>query len=316
MPKAQGYKYIVAARDDLSQAAEGRALKAANSATISKFLWEEIFCRYGAIGMVVTDNGPEVQKVFEHLMEKYGIPQVKISPYNSRANGVVERGHYIIREALIKACEGKINRWPNLVHHAFFADKIMPRKATGFSPFYLLYGIDPVLPFDLDEVTYLVDGFYAGMATEDLLALRIRQLEKKPSDLAKAAKSIIAQRMKHKAQFEKKYNRLLRREDYNPGDLVIVQNSSTFKSHNRKHKARYLGPMEVDRKTLGGSYVLKDLNGAVNRRGVAAYRLLPYYPRGDLWLDRIEKVGEDGDVSEQGSENHSGNNSIYSDEEE
>jgi transposase InsO family protein len=141
MPKAQGYKYIVAARDDLSQAAEGRALKAANSATISKFLWEEIICRYGAIGMVVMDNGPEVQKAFEHLMEKYGIPQVKISPYNSRANGVVERGHYIIREALIKACKGKINRWPNLVHHAFFADKIMPSKATGFSPFYLLYGL-------------------------------------------------------------------------------------------------------------------------------------------------------------------------------
>jgi hypothetical protein len=127
MPKAQGYKYTVAVRDDLSQAAEGRALKAANSATISKFLWEEIFCQYDVIGIVVTDNGPEVQKAFEHLMEKSGIPQVKISPYNSRANGGVERDHYIIRKALIKACEGKINRWPNLVHHAFFADKIMPR---------------------------------------------------------------------------------------------------------------------------------------------------------------------------------------------
>jgi hypothetical protein len=131
--------------------------------------------------------------------------------------------------------------------------------------------------------------------------------------LAKAAKSIIDQQMEQEAQFEKKYNRLLRREDNNPGDLVIAQNLSTFKSHNRKHKARYLGPMEVDRKTLSGSYVLKDLNGAVNQRGVAAYRLLPYYSRGALRLDRIEKVG---DVSEQGSENHSENGSIYSDEEE
>jgi hypothetical protein len=170
MPKAQGYKYIVAAHNNLSPAAEGRALKAANSATISKFLWEEIICQYGAIGMIVTDNGPEVQKVFELLMEKYGIPQVKILAYNSKANGVVECGHYIIREALIKACEGKVSRWLNLVH---FANKIMPPKATGFSPFYLLYGIDPVLPFDLDEVTYLVDGFYAGMATKGLLALRM-----------------------------------------------------------------------------------------------------------------------------------------------
>jgi hypothetical protein len=161
-------------------------------------------------------------------------------------------------------------------------------------------------------VTYLVDGFYTGMETQDFLALQIQQLEKKPADLEKAAKSIIAQQMKHKAQFEKKYNRLLRQEDYNPGDLVIVQNSSTFKSHNRKHKARYLGPMEVDRKTLGGSYVLKDLNGAVNRRGVAMYRLLPYYPRGDLRLDCIEKVGEDGDATEQDSQRDSANSSIDS----
>jgi hypothetical protein len=131
--------------------------------------------------------------------------------------------------------------------------------------------------------------------------------------LAKAAKLIIDQQMKQEAQFEKKYNRLLRREDNNPGDLVIAQNLSTFKSHNCKHKAQYLGPMEVDRKTLGGSYVLKDLNGAVNQRGVAAYRLFSYYSRGAQRLDRIEKVG---DVSEQGSENHSENGSIYSDEEE
>ncbi|KAF8574764.1 hypothetical protein K439DRAFT_1371611, partial [Ramaria rubella] len=30
----------------------------------------------------------------------YGIPQIHISPYNSQANGVVERGHFIIREAV------------------------------------------------------------------------------------------------------------------------------------------------------------------------------------------------------------------------
>jgi hypothetical protein len=310
MPTAQGYKYIVAARDDLSQAAEGRALKTANSITVSKFLWEEIICRYGAIGVVVTDNGPEVQKAFEILVEKYNLPQVKISAYNSPANGVVERGHYIIREALVKACEGNINRWPNLVHHTFFADKIMPRKATGFSPFYLLYGIDPVLPFDLTEVTYLVDGFYAGMDSVDLLALRIRQLEKRPSDLAKAAESIIAQRVKNKAQFEKRYRRLLRKEDYEPGELVIVQNSSTFKSHNRKHKARYLGPLVVERKTIGGSYVLKDLDGTINRRSVAARRLLPYHSRGDLQLDRIEKItkdslGEDSDTVSIGEDTES-----------
>jgi hypothetical protein len=34
MPRARGYRYIVAARDDLSRAAEGRALRKANAKSL------------------------------------------------------------------------------------------------------------------------------------------------------------------------------------------------------------------------------------------------------------------------------------------
>jgi len=73
------------------------------------------------------------------------------------------------------------------VHHAFFAGKCIVRKSTGFSPFYLLYEVDLVLPFDLTETTYLVDEFYSKMTIEELLALRICQLDKRPKDIAQAA---------------------------------------------------------------------------------------------------------------------------------
>ena len=79
-----------------------------------------------------------------------------ISIYNSRANGVVERGHYIIREAIVKSCQGKIKDWPNKVPLAFFADKITTSCVTGFSPYYLLHGVHPVLPIDLFEAIFLV----------------------------------------------------------------------------------------------------------------------------------------------------------------
>lgn len=75
----------------MSLGAEGRALRSASAANLSKFFWEELICRYGAIGEVVTDNGPEVKGAFEELMRRYGIPQIRISAYNSKANGVVER---------------------------------------------------------------------------------------------------------------------------------------------------------------------------------------------------------------------------------
>src|SRR6202042_780272 len=92
------------ARDDLSLAAEGRALRSNNATSMASFFWEQIFCRYGAVIQVVTDNGPEVEGAFKELLKRYRIPQTQISPYNKQANGVVERGHFTIRESLMKIC--------------------------------------------------------------------------------------------------------------------------------------------------------------------------------------------------------------------
>ena len=121
----------------ISLAAEGHALKHASSDSLAKFFWEEIICRYRVIAQIVTDNGSEVKGAFEKLMQQYSIPQIRISPYNSKANGVVECGHFTIHKAIVKSCEGDLNLWPTKVHHTFFADKVITRCSTGFSPYYL-----------------------------------------------------------------------------------------------------------------------------------------------------------------------------------
>jgi len=260
-------------------AAEGRKLKRATARTVSQFIFEELICRYGAISEIVTDNGPEVKGATEELLRRHGIPQIHISPYNSQANGVVERGHFTIREGLVKACEGKINRWPDYVHHAFFADRVTVRRATGFSPYYLLHGVDPVLPLDLFEATYLVSGFASNMSTADLLALRIKQLSKLPDDITKAADKLLQSRLQSKATFERRYQRRLWRGEYQPGEFVLIRNSRVEKELDRKTKPRYLGPFEIVRCTQGGSYILKEMDGTISRRGVAAFRLLPYHTR-------------------------------------
>ena len=55
-----------------------------------------------------------------------------------------------------------------------------------------------------------------------------------------------------------------------------MQNSEVEVCLNRKSKPRYLGPYEVCRRTEGGSYVLKELDGSILQQGVAAFHLLPY----------------------------------------
>lgn len=188
MPTGKGgYTSIVAAHDDLSGAAERRALITIDSESLKDFFWECLFCWYGAIHEVTTDNGSEVQGTFKLLMKHYGLLQTMITPYNSCANGVVEHGHFTIREALIKTCKQKhlkssqtkynkkqeaeaLSDWPRYIPLIFFADRITIRRAINVSPFFVLHGTELELPFNLSEFSFLSNGYRSSISTSDLLA--------------------------------------------------------------------------------------------------------------------------------------------------
>jgi hypothetical protein len=205
MPPSGGYHLIVAAKDDLTGVTEVQPLKNATSETLAKFFRDSIYYRYGAIAQVVTDNGAEVYGAFEILMKQLGVPQVRITPYNKHANGVVEPGHYILREAIVKSCkknaEGRAINWHHHVPLAVFADRVTISSVTGYSPYYLPHGLEPLLPFDLFEATFLVEGFKSEMETSELLALCIWQLQKHDSDPEHAAKVLKRSRLQTKEQF-------------------------------------------------------------------------------------------------------------------
>jgi hypothetical protein len=293
MPKAQGYKFIMAARDDLTGVCEAQALKSCTARTLSTFFWKYIYCRYGVPLQVTTDNGSEVKAGFGELMKRMSVPHVKISPYNKHANGVVERGHFTLREALVKACRGRITHWPDLLAEVVFADRVTVSKVTGFSPYQLLHATDPILPFDLTEATFLVEGFRSRLSTAELLALHARQLGRHEEDIKKAAETLKAARFKSKEQFERRFIKKLQKEHYKSGELVLLRNTRVEASLNRKTQPRYLGPFEVGRKTRGGAYELLELDGTpYPLNNVAAFRLLPYISR-DHWFMKRGWLGDD-----------------------
>jgi hypothetical protein len=293
MPSAYGKNWIVLCRDDASGVTEGRALPRDSSKQLAAFFKEQILYRYGAIREVVTDNGPSLHGAFERLAKEFNVNQIKISPYNPQANGVVERAHFVIREALMRLCKGDPSSWPRYLQAAIFADRITTRRATGFSPFFLLHGTHPLLPCDLADATFLAPDLRSGMSDEELLIARIRQLAKMPKDLLRARRILAKSRFRSKEAYERKFARRLVKEKYNPGELVLIRDVAPEKgvSLDRKIQNRYMGPYEVERETRGGSYQLKELNGVPLGRAIAAYRLIPYVARERLnhWYRTMEK---------------------------
>ena len=302
MPLAQGFRYIVAAKDDLSGTCEATPLRRATAKNLAKFFWENIYCRYGAPIQVVTDNGPEVKEAFEKLLKRMGIPQIRITPYNHHANGVVERGHFILREAIVKACKDKISDWPTKVPEVVFADRVTVNRVTGFSPFQLLHATEPILPLDLVEATFLVEEFKSGMSTESLLAARARQLAKHPEDVERAAEVLKKARFASKEHFEKRFFKRLTRATFKPNDLVLVRNMAIEMSHDRKHKPRYLGPYEVIKRTNKGNYRLMELDGTPLHYTYASRRVIPYISRKHSFMHSNQDIINKSDMSETDSD--------------
>lgn len=89
-----------------------------------------------------------------------------------------------MRESIVKTCEGDISRRPTVTPFVFWADRVTIRKSMGYSPFFIAHGIEPTLPFDLTEMTFLLPKLDEPLTEEELLAIRARQLEKCDADLA------------------------------------------------------------------------------------------------------------------------------------
>jgi hypothetical protein len=279
MPPSRGKRYLVQARDSLTSYVEWRALVSETGRNLANFILEELLTRWGALQEIVTDNGTPYLAALDHLRDRYSIIHIRISGYNSRANGVVERTHRTIRDALVKTCEGDIKRWLEVAPFVFWADRVTTRKSTGFSPFYMAHGIEPVLPFDIVHATYLAPKLDKPLTTAELIAIRARQLQRREEDLSLIKERVIKSRYASIEQFRRDNASRIRNQDFKPGTLVLIRNMKKEQDHSSKHLPRYYGPMVVISKTTNQSYRLGELDGSVSSRGYAGFRLIPYYAR-------------------------------------
>lgn len=296
-PPSNGCKYIVHGRCALSSWMEARALRTEDAKSIGQWLFEDIVCRWGSLVKIVTDNGSPFRKAVRWLEEKYGIRGVAISPYNSQANGVVERPHWDLRQMLFKATGGEVKKWFWNLHHVMWADRVTIRKGTGCSPYFMITGAHPTLPLDIVEATWLVKYPAQIATTTEIIGLRALALAKHVDHVEAMRQKVNREKMRRTLQLEQDAKARIKDFDLGAGDLVLVKNSAIEMSADRKMKPRYLGPMVVVKRLTGGAYILAELDGSVWQNKVAAVRVVPYLAR--KRVEHSDKVRALLDTSEE-----------------
>ena len=308
---SNNYKHVVASRDSLSRYLEARPIKADDGEHLGKFLLEDIICRWGCPQWIITDNAPQFILALKWLNTKYGIIGIRISAYNSKANGPVERGHWDMRQSLYKATGGDVKKWYWFFPQVLWADRITVRRGLGCSPYFAVCGAHPITPLDIEEATWLVEYPDRALTTAELIGLRARALAKHSFHIDEMRSRVDEEKRKAVRRYEEENKATIKDYNFKPGSLVLIRNTTVENSLNTKMGTRYAGPMVVVRRTVGGSYLCCELDGAMFQGKIAQFRVIPFEQRKEIKLpdgilklidlskEEVDKLAEEDEAREE-----------------
>ena len=113
--------------------------------TIAHLLLEEIIPRHSTPLQLVTDN---VNKVMQYLLQTLNISHVTTSFYHPQSNSKVEKFHRTFNDLMSKKFKEHLDTWDLYINQVLAAIRFNTNEPTKFSPLYLLYNREPVMPID------------------------------------------------------------------------------------------------------------------------------------------------------------------------
>ncbi|ORY18077.1 hypothetical protein BCR33DRAFT_642746, partial [Rhizoclosmatium globosum] len=177
-------------------------------------------------------------------------------------------------DAVRKMTEGKRGDWYRFFSMALWSIRVTINRATGYSPYELCFGQEPVLPME-----FLIESFavieWRDMTTQELLEARFRILERKPEDLQLARERIERAREQRANQFNREHRLRPDSESIEEGDMVIVRDSKLDTIAGGKLRWRYFGPFWVFAKGESG-YWLTEMDGTRIRKPFQGSRVKLY----------------------------------------
>jgi transposase InsO family protein len=157
LPTTPGnFKYAAVVIEYFSKWIEAKALRDITAATLQKFFWQNIVCRFGVPKEITIDNGKQFDyTTFREFCQNLGTKLCFASVYHPQSNGAVERANGIIFSGIKKnITEQPKGKWVDELPKLIWSHNIIESRATKFTPFKLLYGEEAMTPEELRQGSY------------------------------------------------------------------------------------------------------------------------------------------------------------------
>jgi ribonuclease HI len=149
LPPAQGNLiYVVMAVEYFSKWIEAKPLATITSATVHKFFWQNIVCRFGVPKAITVDNGTQFDaEMFKDFCDRIGTKIHLASVRHLESNWLVERANEIIMTRIMKLIFNQPRgKWPEELIKVVWSHNTTVSRSTGFTPFKLLFGDEAITP--------------------------------------------------------------------------------------------------------------------------------------------------------------------------
>jgi ribonuclease HI len=150
-----GFTHVLVAIDKFTKWIKYKPIAKLTLDRVVDFI-SDILHRFGFPNTIITDLGSNfTANQFWEFCENACIEIKYVSISHPRANGQVERANGMIINGLKKRLydenSKKGGKWIHKLPHVIWGLRTQPSKATGQTPFFLIYGSEAILPADVAE---------------------------------------------------------------------------------------------------------------------------------------------------------------------
>jgi len=152
---SNGHEYILVFIDYFSKWVQAASFSSLDSTKVAKFIADNIIGRFKISHAFVSDNGQHFKGKVLSIMQKYYIQRHMSTAYRPQTNRAVEAANKNINHILKKSTT-KSRGWAENLTPTLWAYRTTYRTSTRETPNSLVFGMEVVLPIEIEILTLRV----------------------------------------------------------------------------------------------------------------------------------------------------------------